>query len=154
VDAADQLTILGRAALAALLGFAIGLEREYRGKVAGERTFALLALGAASFTGAGALLLGPDGAGRVIQGVVAGMGFLGAGVIFRRRELDVRGLTTAASAWAAAAIGVVVGLGAYLAGALSTALVLLILELGQIPLLRRVHERGATVDDREPGSDG
>jgi len=152
VETSVQLTILGRAALAALLGFAIGLEREYRGKSAGERTFALLGLGAAAFTASGALLLGSEGAGRVIQGVVAGMGFLGAGVIFRRQALDVKGLTTAAGAWAAAAIGVVVGLGAYVAGALATALVLLILELDQIPLLRRVHDRAVTSERQDDGS--
>lgn len=140
VDASVQLTLLGRAALAALLGFAIGLEREYRGKSAGERTFALLAIGAAGFTGAGALLADPSGTSRVIQGVVAGMGFLGAGVIFRRSETGVKGLTTAAGAWAASAIGVLVGLGAYLASVLITLLVLLLLELDQVPVLRRIRD--------------
>lgn len=141
MDASIQLTMLGRAALAALLGFAIGLEREYRGKSAGERTFALIALGAAAFSTVGAELLGPDGSSRVIQGVVAGMGFLGAGIIFRGEARGVKGLTTAAGAWTAAAIGVLVGLGAYLAGSLITVLVLLILELDLIPVLRRIRER-------------
>ncbi|HEX6230780.1 MAG TPA: MgtC/SapB family protein [Actinomycetota bacterium] len=141
MDATVQLTLLGRVALAALFGFAIGLEREYRGKSAGDRTFALLALGAASFTAAGAQLLGPTGQSRVIQGVVAGMGFLGAGVIVRSQARDVRGLTTAAGAWAAAAIGVLIGLGAYLSGALATGVVVFILELDQIPVLRRIHDR-------------
>lgn len=146
MDASVQLTMLGRAALAALLGFTIGLEREYRGKSAGDRTFALLALGAASFTSAGELLLGPGGSSRVIQGVVAGMGFLGAGVIFRSQARDVKGLTTAAGAWAAAAIGVLVGLGAYLTGALVTLVIVFILELDQIPVLRRIHERAVQSD--------
>ncbi len=140
MDASVQLTLLGRAALAALLGFAIGMEREYRGKSAGERTFALLALGAAGFTGGGTLLASPNGTSRVIQGVVAGMGFLGAGVIFRRAERGVKGLTTAAGAWAASAIGVLVGLGAYLASVLITLLVLLVLELDQVPVLRRIRD--------------
>jgi putative Mg2+ transporter-C (MgtC) family protein len=139
VELSDQLTILGRAALAAALGFAIGLERETRGKAAGERTFALLALGAAAFVAVGVALF-PGSADRVIQGVAAGVGFLGAGVIFQH-EADVQGLTTAAGAWAAAAIGVVVGLGAYVAGALATAVVLLILELDQIPVLRKIREQ-------------
>ncbi|HZD17050.1 MAG TPA: MgtC/SapB family protein [Actinomycetota bacterium] len=152
MDATAQLTMLGRAALATVLTFAIGLEREYRGKSAGERTFALLGLGAASFTASAALFLGVDGAGRVIQGVVAGMGFLGAGVIFRRPELDVQGLTTAAGAWSAAAIGVVIGLGGYLAGALVTGLVLVILELGQIPVLRKARE--VTPDPSPPPPEG
>jgi putative Mg2+ transporter-C (MgtC) family protein len=139
MEVADQLTVLGRAALAAGLGIAIGLERETRGKAAGERTFALLALGAAAFVAVGIFVF-PASADRIVQGVAAGVGFLGGGVIFRR-EASVQGLTTAAGAWAAAAIGVVVGLGAYLAAALITAIVLLILELDQIPVLRKVREQ-------------
>lgn len=68
MDASLQLALLGRASLAALLGFAIGLEREFRGKSAGDRTFALLAFAAAAVTGIGAEVLGPDGASRVIRG--------------------------------------------------------------------------------------
>jgi putative Mg2+ transporter-C (MgtC) family protein len=136
-----QLTLLGRAALAALLGFAIGLERESRGKSAGERTFALLAFAAAMATGLGSLLLGPDSVGRIAQGVLVGVGFLGGGVIFRRGMEGVRGLTTAAGAWAATAIGVVSGVGAYLAAILGAVFILLVLELDQIPLLRRIHEQ-------------
>lgn len=139
MDATVQLTIVGRAALAALLGMTIGLERETRGKAAGERTFALLALGASAFVSVGVAIF-PTSADRIVQGVAAGVGFLGAGVIFRR-EADVAGLTTAAGAWAAAAIGVTVGLGAYLAGVLATALVLLILELDQMPVLRKIRQR-------------
>jgi putative Mg2+ transporter-C (MgtC) family protein len=139
VDASLQLALLGRASLAALLGFAIGLEREFRGKSAGDRTFALLAFAAAAVTGIGAEVLGPDGASRVIQGVVTGVGFLGAGLIFRRAPGDVRGLTTAASSWAATAIGVVVGMGAYVVATFGAALVLVILELDRIPLLRRIR---------------
>jgi putative Mg2+ transporter-C (MgtC) family protein len=139
VDASLQLALLGRASLAALLGFAIGLERELRGKSAGDRTFALLAFAAAAVTGIGAEVLGPDGASRVIQGVVTGVGFLGAGLIFRRAPGDVRGLTTAASSWAATAIGVVVGMGAYVVATFGAALVLVILELDRIPPLRRIR---------------
>lgn len=139
MDAAVQLTTVGRAALAALLGMTIGLERETRGKAAGERTFALLALGASTFVSVGVAIF-PTSADRIVQGVAAGVGFLGAGVIFRR-EADVEGLTTAAGAWAAAAIGVTVGLGAYLAGVLATVLALLILELDQMPVLRKIRQR-------------
>jgi putative Mg2+ transporter-C (MgtC) family protein len=154
VDTDLQLTLLGRAALAALLGFVIGLEREFRGKSAGDRTFALLALAAAAITGVGAELLGPDGSSRVIQGVITGVGFLGAGLIFRRSPGDVRGLTTAAGSWAAAAIGVVVGVGAYLAAALTAGLVLLILELDAIPVLRKIRERAEASGAAQPPDDG
>jgi putative Mg2+ transporter-C (MgtC) family protein len=148
VDADLQLVLFGRAALAALLGFAIGLEREYRGKSAGDRTFALLAFAAAAVTGVGAELLGPDGTSRVIQGVVTGVGFLGAGLIFRRSKSDVRGLTTAASAWGVTGIAILVGLGAYLTAALGAALILLILEFDAIPALRRIHERAESAGSR------
>jgi putative Mg2+ transporter-C (MgtC) family protein len=68
------------------------------------------------------------------------VGFLGAGVIFQRGISDVRGITTAASAWAVTAVGIVAGVGAYVASVLCTAIILLVLELDQIPLLRRIHE--------------
>jgi putative Mg2+ transporter-C (MgtC) family protein len=141
VGGTEQLVLVGRIALAAFLGFAIGIEREHRGKSAGERTFALLAMAAAAFTGLAALELGNQATSRVIQGVATGVGFLGAGLIFLRKQGNVRGLTTAAGAWAATAIGTAVGLGVYLGAALGTGLVLLILELDQLPPMRRLHER-------------
>jgi putative Mg2+ transporter-C (MgtC) family protein len=149
VDLSLQLSLLGRASLAALLGFAIGLEREFRGKSAGDRTFALLAFAAAAVTGIGSEVLGPDGASRVIQGVVTGVGFLGAGLIFRRAPGDVQGLTTAASSWAATAIGVVVGMGAYIAATFGAALVLVILELDRLPLLRRIRAQAESAGPRQ-----
>jgi putative Mg2+ transporter-C (MgtC) family protein len=104
-------------------------------------------------TGIGAEVLGPDGASRVIQGVVTGVGFLGAGLIFRRTPGDVRGLTTAASSWAATAIGVVVGMGAYVVAAFGAALVLVILELDRIPVLRKIRAQaeaaGPTQESQE-----
>ena len=136
-----QVTLFLRAALAALLGFLIGLEREYRGKSAGDRTFALLALGAAAIVGTGDQLLGSDATSRVIQGVVTGVGFIGGGLIFRGEGGGVRGLTTAAGAWAATGVGILCGAGAYLAAPLTTVLIVVILELESIPILRRVHER-------------
>jgi len=140
VDAAVQLTLVGRAALAALLGFVIGLEREYRGKSAGDRTFALLSFGAAAMVAVGAELLGQNGASRVVQGVVTGVGFIGGGLIFRAEGGGVRGLTTAAGAWAATGIGILTGIGAYLAASLGAGLVVLILELDTIPIFRRIRE--------------
>jgi putative Mg2+ transporter-C (MgtC) family protein len=68
MDVADQLTVVGRSALAAALGFVIGLERETRGKAAGERTFALLSLGAAAFASIGGFLF-PSSADRIVQGI-------------------------------------------------------------------------------------
>ena len=143
-----EISLVGRFALAALLGLLVGLDREYRGKAAGVRTFALVAFGAAAFTGIG-LDRFPLSGDRVIQGVVAGVGFLGAGIIFQREGGIVEGLTTAASAWSVAAVGVLVGSGAYLAGAMATLLVLMILEIDRLPAFRRLRQRRL----RRPESD-
>jgi putative Mg2+ transporter-C (MgtC) family protein len=138
VNATVQLTLFGRIALGGLLGYVIGFEREYRGKPAGERTFALLAVGAAAVTGLGVLEF-PASAEKVIAGVITGVGFLGAGLIFRESRMgQVAGLTTAASSWAAAAMGILAGAGAYLTAALGTVLVLLVLEANRFDLYRRL----------------
>lgn len=148
MNATVQLTLFGRIALGGLLGYVIGFEREYRGKSAGERTFALLAVGAAAVTGLGVLEF-PASAEKVIAGVITGVGFLGAGLIFRESRMgQVLGLTTAASSWAAAAMGILAGAGAYLTAALGTVLVLLLLEANRLDLYRRLdpnkhHAAGA-----------
>ena len=98
-----------RLSVAAGLGAAIGLERELRAQPAGLRTHLLVSLGAALFTVVGATVPGTD-PGRVAAQVVAGIGFLGAGAILRQ-GLDVHGLTTAASLWITAAIGLACGFG-------------------------------------------
>lgn len=126
-----------RLLLAALLGGVLGLERERQGKAAGVRTHMLVCLGAALF------VLVPDVAGalddamsRVIQGVVAGVGFLGAGTILKGDAANqVKGLTTAAGIWLTAAIGVTIGLGHQATGLLCAALALSILHL--VPMLFR-----------------
>src|ERR1700694_1490242 len=114
-------------------GALIGCERSFHGRAAGFRTHALVALAAASammvclaptftpgvFPG-GAERLDPT---RLAQGVLTGIGFLGAGVIFKE-GVNVQGLTTAASVWATAAIGLLFGVGAYVPGSLATAGVL------------------------------
>ena len=119
-----------RLLLAAALGAAIGYQRERAGKPAGLRTHVLICVGAALFTIAS--LYGFGGAAdpaRVAAGIVAGIGFLGAGAIIRREEGFVAGLTTAATIWAVAAIGLAAGAGLYLVSAVSTALILIVLFL-------------------------
>ena len=133
----EAAALAGRLLLAAVLGFVVGLEREYRGKAAGLRTFALIALGCATFT-ALALDRFPISGDRVIQGVAAGIGFLGAGIIFQREEGIVEGLTTAASIWSVAAMGVLIGASSYLAGIFVTLLTVAILEIDRLPLLRGI----------------
>jgi len=135
-----------RLALAAGLGGAIGLEREFRQKPAGLRTNMLIALGSALFsilsvelgTAAGT----PD---RVAAQVVSGIGFLGAGAILRSGG-NVTGLTTAATIWVNAAIGMAAGLGAYSVAAGGAVLTLAVLTL--LPLMERLFEaRGGSADD-------
>jgi putative Mg2+ transporter-C (MgtC) family protein len=150
----SELTLIGRIALGTLLGYVIGFERELRGKPAGERTFGLLALGSAAVTGVGVLFF-PASAEKVIAGVITGVGFLGAGLIFRERQGgqgQVLGLTTAASSWAAAAIGVLAGAGAYAAAVAGTVFVLVILEVNRLPLYRRL-DPSKVRRDRAGGSD-
>ena len=87
-----------------MLGTLIGAERQYRQRTAGLRTNVLVAVGAAAFVDLAMHLTGADGGVRVIAYVVSGIGFLGAGVIMKE-GMDVRGLNTAATLWASAAVG-------------------------------------------------
>jgi putative Mg2+ transporter-C (MgtC) family protein len=113
-----------RLLLAAALGAAIGYERERHGKAAGLRTHILISAGAALFTLAS--IYGFNGGAdpsRVAAGVVAGIGFIGAGVIFRgMTNGGLAGLTSAACIWVTAAIGLSAGAGLYLVSALTTAI--------------------------------
>jgi putative Mg2+ transporter-C (MgtC) family protein len=145
-----ELTIAGRMALAALLGFLVGLEREARGKSAGERTFAIVALAASGFA-ATAIMIFPDTTGQAVAGVATGIGFLGIGIIWRAGEGQTRGLTTAASILGVAAIGIVSGLGLYLTAVLATVLALLLLEFNRVPVLGGLHRRvtGRVADDED-----
>ena len=128
-----------RLALAAALGGAIGLEREFRHKPAGLRTNMLIALGSALFSilsvevGAGAG--SPD---RIAAQVVTGIGFLGAGAILRSGE-NVHGLTTAATIWVNAAIGMAAGLGSYTVAAVAAAITLGVLAL--MPVMEKMVDR-------------
>jgi putative Mg2+ transporter-C (MgtC) family protein len=106
-----------------LLGGLIGLERQYRQRTAGLRTNVLVALGAAIFVDMAMLLDGPSGAVRVVAYVVSGIGFLGAGVIMREGA-NVRGLNTAATLWASAAVGACAGADLIAEAALGTLFVL------------------------------
>jgi putative Mg2+ transporter-C (MgtC) family protein len=129
---AEQVTrIMTRLLLAGLLGGVLGYERESRGKAAGIRTHMLVAMGAALFVLVPALGgMAVADMSRVIQGVVTGVGFLGAGAIIKHRdEEDVQGLTTAAGIWMTAAIGVACGLGRESTAVLSTLLALVVLVL-------------------------
>lgn len=132
-----EVTMAGRLLLAALLGGAVGLERESQGRPAGLRTHMLVALGACLI-----MLVGVDGfplAGRdpfrLAAQVVSGIGFLGAGTILRDGS-NVKGLTTAASLWVVAGVGIAAGVGFYSGAVACTLLVVL-----SLVLLSRVEAR-------------
>ena len=132
-----------RLLIAAFLGGLLGYEREQQGKAAGVRTHMMVGLGAALFVVASLQDEAMDDAmSRVIQGIVAGVGFLGAGTIIKTEKLmDVKGLTTAAGIWFTAAIGVAVGLGHEMTALVATLIALIVLHI--LPfLMRREEEQG------------
>jgi len=123
-----EVEMVLRLLLAAALGAIIGYQRERAKKTAGLRTHVLISLGAAIFTIASIYGFGAtNDTARVAAGVVAGVGFLGAGAIIRGGEGIVAGLTTAATIWSVAGIGLAAGAGLYLVSAVATALVLVVL---------------------------
>ena len=142
-DLESFVRVVLRLLIAALLGGLLGLQREQHGKEAGVRTHMLVALGSALFVlvplQAGT---GPQDLSRVIQGVIAGVGFLCAGTIIRVTGVDhIRGLTTAAGIWLTAAIGIAVGLGRETTAVLITLLALGILSL-EGPIKRLLGKPG------------
>ena len=125
-----EVEMVLRLLLATALGAVIGYQRERAGKPAGLRTHILICAGAALFTVASLYGFGAAAdPARVAAGIVAGIGFLGAGAIIRRGEGVVEGLTTAATIWAVAAIGLAAGAGLYLVSAVTTAVILIVLYL-------------------------
>ncbi|MGU5704164.1 MgtC/SapB family protein [Aeromonas caviae] len=142
VPDAEQVTrITLRLLVAATLGGLLGYEREQQGKSAGVRTHMMVAIGAALF----ALIPQQAGASsadlsRILQGLIAGVGFLGTGaIIMGNREVETRGLTTAASIWVTAAIGVAAGMGRETTAVLSTLIALLILSV--VPWIYRTKNQ-------------
>lgn len=135
-----DLIIVGRAALAALLGLLIGWERQVAGSEIKARTIALAALTTASLTALGHEIFAA-GADRIVQGIVTGIGFLGAGVIIHGTSGEVRGLTTAASMWAMTGVGVAIGSGHAMLGVLLGLLVYIIIAVGEWPLLMLLRRR-------------
>jgi len=135
-----------RLLLAAGLGAALGLEREYRQKPAGLRTNILIAVGSALFTIMSASIAqGGADPGRIAAQIVTGIGFLGGGAIMRNRD-TVHGMTTAATIWVNAAIGVAAGTGQYALATFAAALTLVVLVV--LPPIETYFERRAGWRDR------
>lgn len=156
-DVGEATRIVLRLTLAALLGGLLGIEREAKGKAAGVRTHMLVCMGAAMFVLASQQSgIDPADMSRVLQGVIAGVGFLGAGTILKGdAESTVKGLTTAAGIWMTAAIGVAAGMGKEATAVLATLLTVLI--MASLPLIAGMFARKSdtasniiTPDERKP----
>ena len=154
---------LARMGAAAIVGGLLGLERELSGHFAGLRTHMMVSIGCAVFVIGGLSVGGNQGADvtRVVQGIAAGIGFLGAGTILKIDEQQkIKGLTTASSIWLAAALGTLTGLGQYVPAAAATFCALVVLALLR-PIERHLTHRAKKqlagpdqqLSRRAPGSD-
>ena len=144
IDINDQIMdVIFRILVAAICGFAVGFERKSRSKEVGIRTHTIVAMASAllmivskyGFSDLAGSILGTDGAdpARIAAQIVSGIGFLGAGIIIYRRDM-LHGLTTAAGVWMTAAIGMAIGAGMYIVGAVSTVILVLLQVLLHSPL--------------------
>ncbi|HEX4819326.1 MAG TPA: MgtC/SapB family protein [Acidimicrobiales bacterium] len=129
-------------ALAFVLSYLVGFERELRGSAAGDRTYALVGTGAAAIT-----TVAVSSSPQAIAGIVTGIGFIGAGLVVRGGQGMLRGMTSAATIFAVAAIGIVAGYGREWLAIGVTALVLVDLELRHLPVLRYLDARRYARDD-------
>ncbi len=149
VSAVTQWEIVGRIALGAVLGGVIGLEREYRGYPAGVRTMALVCMGSAIFADMSRRYGGDD---RIAAQIVTGIGFLGAGLIFRE-GYSVKGVTTAATIWTVAAIGVALGIEAYIVAIMGSLFAVVLLELAPLTKRLRPSVRNFNGDPEDEGEE-
>jgi len=140
-DVDTSTTIVVRVLVAAILGGMVGWEREHKGRAAGLKTHILVSIGSALFVLA-PLLSGIDGSDvtRVMQGIVSGIGFLGAGAILKLDKGErIEGLTTAAGVWMTAAIGMAAGMGQEMVALVTTVMALLV--VGAVPKLQRSNPK-------------
>lgn len=156
MDTAAQAELVGKIVLAAFCGGLIGWQRDRHQYDAGLRTMALVAIGSTLFTGLNDTL----GVDRIAANIVTGIGFLGAGIIFRE-GVTVRGITTAATVWSVAAIGMAIGVELYLVALAITPLVFVILELrsiteyvSEISFLKALRSSSNETEPPEPDGDG
>jgi putative Mg2+ transporter-C (MgtC) family protein len=136
-----------------IIGTAIGIEREYRSKAAGLRTMIMICLGSTIFTEL-SVVIGDTSEDRIASNIITGIGFLGAGVIFKD-GLSISGITTATTIWITAALGMAVGAGQYFiafVGCIAILIVLLFFEFLQKAIARIHHERTYKVTTREDPS--
>ncbi len=142
VDFQTDIAVITRIVVAFLLGGLIGLERERHGISAGIRTYGAICLGACVFGIVGLSITGADPS-RVAAQVVTGIGFLGGGLIFRQGDNYISGLTTAATLWATAAVGLAVALGMYMISFLTSLLIFVLLFLPRLTWWKRISKKAA-----------
>jgi putative Mg2+ transporter-C (MgtC) family protein len=141
--------ILQRVLLAGLLGYLVGIEREYIAhREAGTSTFGMIAMSAALVTAVSLNLFGSDPASRVVANILVGVGFIGGGTILKETG-HIKGLTTAAGIWAMASVGMVIGAGQYAVGIAASLVVLALFGLGHVEdfILQRLRQSR----DQTPG---
>ena len=137
----ENTTILIKLFASLILGLIIGIERELKSSPAGMKTHTLVALGSTLFTLMSIKIAGSGGdVSRIAAQIVVGIGFIGGGAIFKSQN-RVLGLTTAASLWITAAIGMVIGLGEYFTAITATTLVLIVVVLGNLFERKMLHKK-------------
>ncbi len=144
IDLWQQSVVIINGAIAAILGSIIGWERDRAGKSAGPRTMALVATASATIVAIGAVLnvtLDYGDPTRALHAVITGIGFLGAGLIFTSKTSGTQGVTTAATVFTTAAMGVAVGLGFQVVGLGLTVIILLILRSSQVREVAAARKR-------------
>ena len=159
VEYADQVEMTLRLCGATLAGMVVGINRDLHNKPIGMRTLGLVALGSAIVILSGSvyegLHFGQDAVSRVVQGILTGLGFLGAGAILRGKDgMEVQGLTTASTVWIAAALGVTAGLGAWFITVTGTLVTLVVLTYGtrlEIRLIRFFTGRDGPINEESEG---
>ena len=139
VDLHTELEIVFRIFVAFLLGALIGWERDRHGVSAGIRTYGAICLGACAFTVVSLSIVGADPS-RVAAQVATGIGFLGGGVIFRQDKY-INGLTTAATLWATAGVGLTVACGMYLISIITSALLFILLYLPRFSWWKKISTK-------------
>jgi putative Mg2+ transporter-C (MgtC) family protein len=131
-----ELVLMGRVLIAFGLAYAIGFERELRGSPAGDRTYAMVGTGAAAIV-AVTYRISPQAVG----GVVTGIGFIGGGLVFREGTRNIRGITSAATMLAVTGIGIVSGTGHWFLAIMLAVVIMVDLEIRNIPVLNRLDAR-------------
>lgn len=132
----SDLQLLARVGVGFGLSYLLGYERQLRGSLAGDRTFAVVGTAATAVTAVAAV-----NAPQAVAGVLTGIGFIGAGVVFKGRSGSVHGITTAATLFGVAGMGIVTGYGYLIAAVVIAAAFLVMLELPNLPLLKRIDAR-------------